>query len=81
VLVGLPAKHAPKAELAAYAHTALIWFWALIISFFSTTVFAALVVRQTREEYLEESAENLRSLVEGTLEDHRKKSGSEPKTS
>jgi hypothetical protein len=71
--VGLPPKNAPRADLRAYAVKTELYFFALIGSFIATTVFAALVVRQTRREVREEAAENLRTLIEGTLQDHRKK--------
>lgn len=80
VLVGLPPKGATRHVLIQYAVRSEIWFWVLIISFLLATIFAALVVRQSRQEYLSESADNLRALIEGTLEDHRKKSGSESET-
>jgi len=76
-LAGLPPKGAPRAVVAHYAARNEYWLAELVVSFLATAVFAALVVRQTRLEYAQESAENLRRLVEGTLEDHRKKSGSE----
>jgi hypothetical protein len=44
-------------------------------SFLITTVLAAFVVKQYRDEFTRSSADNLKMLVEGTLEDHRKKSG------
>ncbi len=77
VLVGLPPKGATRAMLGQYAWKSEIWFIALIVCFLGTTVFAALVVRQSREEYLRESEENLKLLIEGTLSDHRKKRGTE----
>jgi hypothetical protein len=75
--VGLPPKHAPKPVLKAYAVRLTVSAGVLLISFFGTAVTAALVMRQTREEYLRESAENLKMLIEGTLQDHRKKSGAD----
>lgn len=72
-LVGMPPRGASKARLRQYVVRSEVCFGVLIGSFLATTVFAALVVRQTRQEYLRESAENLRSLIAGTLEDHRKK--------
>ncbi|MFI5384969.1 MAG: hypothetical protein ACHQ50_02515 [Fimbriimonadales bacterium] len=77
VVIGMPPRGASKLVLRDYAVRSEVWFTALMISFLGTTVSAALVVRQSRQEYLRESAENLRALIEGTLEDHRKKSESE----
>ncbi len=77
VLVGLPPKHAPASLIKQYALHTGIWLAALLLSFLTFTVLVAFVVRQMRQEYLEESADNLKALIEGTLEDHRKKSGAE----
>jgi hypothetical protein len=71
--VGVPPKGAPKPIVKQYLVRSEIYFAALLASFLGATVFAALVVRQTRNEYMEASAENLRALIEGTLEDHKKK--------
>lgn len=73
-LVGVPPKGSTNAKKKEYVVKTEIWFAALIVSFLGTTISAALVVRQTRQEYLKDSAENLKSLIEGTLQDHRKKS-------
>lgn len=75
--VGLPPKGASRNALKAYAVKTEIYFFGLLGSFLTTTVCAALVVRQTRREVREAAAENLRSLIEGTLQDHRKKSESD----
>lgn len=75
--VGLPPKKSTRAQLKAYAVKTEIYFAGLMLSFIGTTVFAALVVRQTRREVQEQTAENLRMLIEGTLQDHRKKSESD----
>jgi uncharacterized membrane protein (DUF485 family) len=80
-LVGLPPKHAPVPVVKNWGVRAEVYVAALLVAFLTTTVLAALVVRQTRQEYLDESAKNLRELVEGTLEDHRKKSGSQDQPS
>ena len=72
--VGMPPRGASKPVLKKFAQRSEVYLGALLASFLGTTVFAALVVRQTRNEYLEESAQNLRALIEGTLEDHKKKS-------
>jgi len=75
--VGLPPKGAPKPVVRRYLIRAEVCFGLLLASFLGTTITAALVVRQTRQEYLRESADNLKFLIEGTLQDHRKKSGSD----
>ncbi|HTQ12043.1 MAG TPA: hypothetical protein VMI31_18415 [Fimbriimonadaceae bacterium] len=78
---GLPRKGAPRSVVAVYASRNEIWLAALVLSFLLLAVFAAMVVRRTRQEYAQESAENLRRLVEGTLEDHRKRRGTETEQS
>jgi hypothetical protein len=79
-LVGMPPKGAAKPVLKEYAVRAEIWFFVLVGSFLGTTVFAALVVRQTRQEVLSQSAANLRELIEGTLQDHKNKGASNDST-
>lgn len=74
--VGMPPKGAARPQLRAYALKAELYFCGLLASFLATTVFAALVVRQTRQEVREEAAYNMKLLIEGTLHDHRKKSES-----
>jgi hypothetical protein len=74
-LVGLPQKGAPKRVLKEYAQRSELVFGLMIGSFLVTTVLAGLVVRQYRQEFMRDSSENLKSLIEGTLEDHRKKGG------
>ena len=74
---GLPPKGASRAVVAGYATRTEYWLAALIVSFLALVVFSALVVHRMRQEFVQESAENLRRLVEGTLQDHKKKSESE----
>ena len=75
-IVGLPPKGASKPVIKQYAIRAEMHMFVLVAAFMGTAVCAALVVRQTRQEYLRDSAQNLKTLIEGTLEDHRKTSGS-----
>ena len=76
-LIGLPPRGASRLALKRYAVQSTWYIGAIVISFLGTTICAALVVRNTRQDYVRDSAANLRSLIEGTLEDHRKKSGPE----
>jgi hypothetical protein len=69
-------QRAHRLALKQYAVRAELWLFVLVGSFLGTTVLAALVVRQTRQEVLKLSAENLRELIEGTLQDHKKKGAS-----
>ncbi len=68
-----PPKTAPKLELAHYAEKYLIFFGITAIVFVMTAFFAWLLARQMRVQYLEQTKENLESLVEGTLQDHAAK--------
>jgi hypothetical protein len=77
VLLGLPPKHPTRQELARYALRAEIYVPLILVSLFATAVSSAFLMRAARLQFIEESSENLRQLVEGTLQDHRKKS--EPK--
>lgn len=72
VLIGTPPKGGTKAEMARYALKAEIYFPLVMVFLLATVIFAYLVGRRAREQYLTESAENLKTLIEGTLEDHRK---------
>ena len=74
VFIGMPPKNAPKPVLRSYVAKTEIYFVGMIASFLATTIFAALVVRQTRNEVRDEAAQNMKLLIEGTLQDHRKKS-------
>lgn len=47
----------------------------LLLTFFSATVCAWLLVRQARNEYLMNTSDNLKELIEGTLKDHEKRDG------
>lgn len=50
-----------------------IYFSTLISDFFATMVCAWVLVRRARLQAIEESRENLRLLIEGTLHDHKAK--------
>lgn len=80
VVVGVPPRNAPRKVLREFAVRNTIYFPALLVGFLGSAVTAILVVRQTKLEYARESAENLRALIEGTLNDHRKKSEDDPAT-
>jgi len=69
-----PPRNAPKLELAEYAQKYLLLFGITAFVFLLTAVFALLLVRQTRRDYLEQTRVNLQELVEGTLRDHADKS-------
>lgn len=68
-----PGAKAPQDELRLYAIRAMAYFSLLLLVFFATAVLAWLAVRQAREEYRSQSRENLKHLIESTLEDHGRK--------
>ncbi|MFN8219287.1 MAG: hypothetical protein U0S12_04035 [Fimbriimonadales bacterium] len=71
-LVGSKPEGDRKAVLQ-YLLRASEYFIALLVVFFVTATLAWLTARRQREEYQEQSLENLKELIEGTLEDHGKK--------
>ncbi len=63
-----------KKELARYGIRAIAYFGVTASTFVCTAVFAWLVLRQTRREYVDQAKTNLQSLIEGALQDHERKS-------
>lgn len=59
-------------EMAQYLLKTSIYFIVLLVIFFATVVLAWLTVRKTREEYQAQKLDNLKELIEATLEDHGK---------
>jgi len=64
-----------KEKQVRYLTRSAIYISLLMVTFFSATVCAWLLVRQARREYALRTAENLRELIEGTLKDHGKRKG------
>jgi len=64
-----------KDKQVKYLTRSAIYISALMVTFFSATVCAWLLVRQARNEYAKRTTENLRELIEGTLKDHEKHHG------
>lgn len=52
-----------------------LYFTLLVVDFFATMVCAWILVRRARQQALEDSRENLRLLIEGTLHDYKEKGG------
>ena len=73
--VGAPAslKHAPRQAQAAFVERSGIYIIVLLLSWFGTLVLSWILLRRTRDEYREQAAENLKNLLEGTLQDHERK--------
>lgn len=70
-----PEENAVKQELARYGIRVLMYFGLTATVFLVTAILALLVMRRTRQEFLEESGKNLQGLIESTLEDHAQKRG------
>jgi len=59
-----------RRALARWTLRYAIYFLVMLTTFAATAICAALVARQARAEYRKEAVDNLRELIEGTLEDH-----------
>lgn len=68
-----PGPGASRQDLARYGLRFLTYYGVTSAAFVATAVFAVLLARQTRREYLERTRENLQDLIEGTLRDHGRK--------
>lgn len=77
LLLRRPLPGAPRPERATFAITMTIYVVVLLIVFFAVVVLAWRLLVQQREEYRVAHLENLKDLVEGSLEDHRKRQGPE----
>lgn len=68
-----PPREATRAEVRAYTVRSSIYLGVLLTSLVGAAVGAYFVIRQAREEYVAESRENFKALIEGTLRDHEAK--------
>lgn len=68
-----PSDTATKQDLARYGLRVLMYFGLTATIFLVTAILALIVMRRTRQEFLEESGKNLQGLIESTLEDHAEK--------
>lgn len=76
LLMGRPPAAAPQRERLVFAATTVGYVILLLLVFFVVSVLAwRLVVRQ-REEYQTAHLQNLKDLVEGSLQDHQKQDSS-----
>lgn len=67
---GLPAGHEAKVR---YALVLGLYMGVLLLAFVATAWVSMLILRRLRAELREQSMENVKHLIESTLEDHRKK--------
>lgn len=69
-----PSESAGKKALAEYAARGLIYFALLCVIFLALCMCAIWIMRQNRIEFERQRQENLKNLVEGSLNDHGKRS-------
>ena len=68
-------KAASKHVQAEFVVRSGAYIMVLLLSCFVTLVLSWLLYRRTREEYRTQTLENLKELLEGTLQDHDRKRG------
>jgi hypothetical protein len=73
ILGDKPGDEATKKEKANYGVKMLSLFGGAGIICVMAAGGAVILMRRTKQEYLEEQAENLKELVEGSLKDHAEK--------
>ena len=77
-LVGPKPVHPSHKEAVNYLYRVDLYVCVLLIVFFATTVLAIILARRARDEYRQQALNNMRFLIESTLEDHRKKETENP---
>ncbi len=73
VLSQRPGPGTPRKERVAYLQRLLYYSGVLVGSMVCAGVGSVLIVRNARADYRDETMQNMKLLVEGTLEDHRQK--------
>lgn len=73
-----PPRGAPRIELRDYLYKMSAYVFVLLVILIVTAFCAYLIVRQQRKEYEVAVRENLKQLIEATLEDHSKKDKEKP---
>ncbi len=77
-LLGPAPKKPTKAQVRVYGYRSVAYLSGLLVCVLSTGVGAILLVRRISEEFREESMENMKSLIEATLADSKKKQDASP---
>jgi hypothetical protein len=67
-----PDPAAPAPVVRTYLTRTAVYVGVLVTTLVAAGICSMLILRRTREEYSAQAGENLRSLVEGTLQDHRR---------
>ena len=65
-----PQRGASHAVYRRYASRSTVYLTGLLITFVGSGVGSYLILKKVREEYANSMQENLKSLIEGTLQDH-----------
>lgn len=64
-----------RSALRHYLVGAQIYVTILLVTLFITAFLAVMLARAVRKEYREDTAAAMKELIEGTMEDHKRKSG------
>lgn len=72
IVLKRPGPNLSTGEKQMFAVRYLAYVFGLLVDFILTSIGAYLVLRRTRERYAVEAEQNLRRMIEGTIEDHRK---------
>ena len=76
IIVGpLPLRPAKRKEALAYSKKALAFTGMLLVTLTSAGVGSIVLVRRAKAEYQRQSIENMQALIQGTIENHKSKSG------
>jgi hypothetical protein len=73
IVGGQPARSAPERERLAYVLRFGLYLAGTIVTFFLAALAAFFTARRARNMLREEAKENVRELIDGTLEDHAKR--------
>ncbi len=74
MILGPIPKGQSKTALRHWLIGSQIYVSILLICLFLTLVFAVLLARSIRKEYREKASDAMKELIEGTMEDHKRKS-------
>ena len=69
----IPPKGSPKSEYRSFQRRTKLVIGGITVAFFGSAIGSALIMRKAKNEFREQSSENLRLLIEGATEDIRRK--------
>ena len=73
LITNRPSREAPKKERARFASVFLAYNGVVVLMVGGATIGSILIMRQTKKELRVLTEANLKELVEGTLNDHRRR--------